>query len=79
MWGSGDDGLVKSMHVRIGALLVIVLLFVLVFGIIQFGNGRDHRFDDRVCTYTYHAVYGWSWVRINLPGSLFPLECHYVR
>jgi hypothetical protein len=79
MFGSGDNGLILKQTGVIFVLLFIILVAAFWFGIVQFGNGKDHRFDNRVCSYSYRSVLGWSWVRINLPDSFFPVECHYAR
>lgn len=73
----GDDGLIRKQHGLIYALALLTIMLLLAFSIVQFGNGKDHKQDNRVCTYSYRVILGFSWVRINWPQ--LPPDCHYVR
>jgi hypothetical protein len=75
MFGTGDDGYIKRLVGFSCVLFFIVITLMVVFNVVQLGNGKDHRFDDRTCTYHYKSVFAWSWIRINEP--LLQPDCGY--
>jgi hypothetical protein len=71
----GDDKVIKRSIGLLAVCLFIITSLAFVFGIIQIDPGVNHKKDSRVCTYTYHAVVGWSAIRINAP--VLPAKCSY--
>lgn len=71
----GDDSVIKRSIGMIWVLAFITIALLIIFGIIQFGNGYFHKSDLRVCTYTFKSVVAFDSFRINEP--LLPPSCHY--